>query len=153
MSGTEHSIQHSRIVTTRRREVVHHRREGDAIVARVVNVGAIELDPPGITIGIAELSRFCDKWSGRRNRARLPPGQQPIHRLDHRPRGLRTFQRQFLGDDIRRVDLRQRPLRPRPGGVRPRRGDSSASGITSLASTVQRSGVTSAKPPATNSGR
>jgi len=55
VSGTEYSIQHSRIVTTRRHEVVHHRREGDAIVARVVNDGAIELDPPGITIDIAEL--------------------------------------------------------------------------------------------------
>jgi hypothetical protein len=55
VSGTEYSIQHSRIVTTRRRAVVHHRRDGDAIVARVVNVGAIELDPPGITIDIAEL--------------------------------------------------------------------------------------------------
>jgi Uma2 family endonuclease len=49
------SIQHYLVVSTRRREVVHHRRDGDAIVARVVNVDAIELDPPGITIDIAEL--------------------------------------------------------------------------------------------------
>jgi hypothetical protein len=55
VSGTEYSVQHCLVVSTRQREVVHHRREGDAIVARVVNVGAIELDPPGITIDIAEL--------------------------------------------------------------------------------------------------
>jgi Uma2 family endonuclease len=49
------SVQHYLIVSTRRREVIHHRREGDATVARVAKVGAIELNPPGITIDIAEL--------------------------------------------------------------------------------------------------
>ena len=49
------SVQHYLIVSTRRHEVVHHRRENDAIVSRVVNVGAIKLDPPGITIDVAEL--------------------------------------------------------------------------------------------------
>ncbi|HME20784.1 MAG TPA: Uma2 family endonuclease [Acetobacteraceae bacterium] len=49
------SIQHYLIVNTRRREVIHHRREGGAIVSRVVNVGTIGLDPPGITIDVAEL--------------------------------------------------------------------------------------------------
>jgi Uma2 family endonuclease len=49
------SVQHYLVVSTRRREVIHHRREGAAIVSHVVNVGAIELDPPGITIDIADL--------------------------------------------------------------------------------------------------
>ena len=49
------SIQHYLIVSTRRREVIHHRRDGDAIVSRVMNVGAIVLDPPGISVDIAEL--------------------------------------------------------------------------------------------------
>jgi Uma2 family endonuclease len=48
------SIEHYLIVSARRREVVHHRRETDAIVSRVVNVGTIHLEPPGLTIDIAE---------------------------------------------------------------------------------------------------
>jgi Uma2 family endonuclease len=47
------SVQHCLIVSTRRREVVHHRRVGDAMASRVVNVGMIELAPPGIAIDIA----------------------------------------------------------------------------------------------------
>jgi Uma2 family endonuclease len=49
------SVQHYLIVSTRRHEVVHHRREGDTIESRVINVGTIGLDPPGITIDVAEL--------------------------------------------------------------------------------------------------
>jgi Uma2 family endonuclease len=49
------SIQHYLIVNTRRREVVHHRRDGGAIVSRVVNVGMVDLDPPGISFDIGEL--------------------------------------------------------------------------------------------------
>jgi Uma2 family endonuclease len=49
------SVEHYLIVSARRREVIHHRREGSAIVSRVVNVGAIELEPPGILVDIAEL--------------------------------------------------------------------------------------------------
>jgi Uma2 family endonuclease len=49
------SIQHYLIVSARRREVIHHRRDGDVILSRVINAGAIELDPPGITIDIAEI--------------------------------------------------------------------------------------------------
>ncbi|HXA22737.1 MAG TPA: Uma2 family endonuclease [Acetobacteraceae bacterium] len=48
------SVQHYLVVSTRRREVVHHRRDGDAIASRIVNVGMIELAPPGIAIDIAE---------------------------------------------------------------------------------------------------
>ncbi len=49
------SIQHYLIVSTRQREVVHHRRSGTAIVSRVVNGGPLELDPPGIAVDVAEL--------------------------------------------------------------------------------------------------
>ena len=49
-----HSICHYLIVSTRRREVVHHRRVGQTIASGIVNVGAIDLDPPGITIDVAE---------------------------------------------------------------------------------------------------
>ena len=48
------SIRHYLIVSTRRREVIHHRREGDAIASRIINVGTIDLDPPGITIDIGD---------------------------------------------------------------------------------------------------
>ncbi|HET7880969.1 MAG TPA: Uma2 family endonuclease [Acetobacteraceae bacterium] len=46
------SVQHYLIVSTRRREVIHHRREGEAIASRVITIDRIELDPPGITIDI-----------------------------------------------------------------------------------------------------
>lgn len=49
------SIQHYLIVSTRRHEVIHHRRDGDTIASRVINVGTIVLDPPGIAVDIAEL--------------------------------------------------------------------------------------------------
>jgi Uma2 family endonuclease len=49
------SVQHYLIVSTRRREVILHRREGDAIVSRIINVGTIDLDPPGITFDIGDL--------------------------------------------------------------------------------------------------
>jgi Uma2 family endonuclease len=48
------SIQHYLVVSTRKREIIHHRRGSDGIVARVVNLGSISLDPPGITIDIAD---------------------------------------------------------------------------------------------------
>lgn len=49
------SIQHYLIVSARRREIIHHQREGEQIVSRVANLGSISLDPPGIVIGIAEI--------------------------------------------------------------------------------------------------
>jgi Uma2 family endonuclease len=49
------SIQHYLIVRVRRREVIHHRREGAEIVSRVINLGSISLDPPGIAIDLAEI--------------------------------------------------------------------------------------------------
>ncbi len=49
------SIQHYLIVRTRRREVIHHRRAGTDIVTRIVNLGAIRLDPPGISIELGDI--------------------------------------------------------------------------------------------------
>ncbi len=49
------SIQHYLIVSARRREVIHHRRDGAGIVSRVANLGSIRLDPPGIVIDVAEV--------------------------------------------------------------------------------------------------
>ena len=49
------SVQHYLLIRVRRREVIHHRRAGGDIITRVVNLGAIILDPPGITIDLAEI--------------------------------------------------------------------------------------------------
>jgi Uma2 family endonuclease len=49
------SIQHYLIVRTRRREVIHHSRSGSEIVSRVINIGSIVLDPPGISIELADV--------------------------------------------------------------------------------------------------
>jgi Uma2 family endonuclease len=46
------SIQHYLIVSARRREIIHHRRVGDRIASRLVNLGTIQLDPPGIAIDV-----------------------------------------------------------------------------------------------------
>lgn len=49
------SIQHYLIVRALRREVIHHRRAGAEIISRVINIGDIVLDPPGITIVLADI--------------------------------------------------------------------------------------------------
>jgi Uma2 family endonuclease len=49
------TIQHYLIVRARRREVIHHKRSGSEIVSRVINIGGIVLDPPGITIDVADI--------------------------------------------------------------------------------------------------
>jgi Uma2 family endonuclease len=49
------SIQHCLIVSVRRREIIHHQRDGEGIASRVVNLGSIRLDPPGIAIDVAEI--------------------------------------------------------------------------------------------------
>ena len=49
------SIQHYLIVRARRREIVHHYRSVDGIVSRIVNLGSIRLDPPGIVLDIGEI--------------------------------------------------------------------------------------------------
>ena len=49
------SIRHYLIVRVRRREVIHHWRAGPDIMTRAVTTGPIRLDPPGISIDIAEI--------------------------------------------------------------------------------------------------
>jgi Uma2 family endonuclease len=49
------TIQHYLIVRVRRREVIHHRRAGTEIVSRIINIGSIVLDPPGIAIDLADI--------------------------------------------------------------------------------------------------
>jgi Uma2 family endonuclease len=48
------SVQHYLVVRTRRDEVIHHRRAGPEIITRILNVGTLTLDPPGITVEIAD---------------------------------------------------------------------------------------------------
>jgi Uma2 family endonuclease len=49
------SIQHYLIVRARRQEIIHHFRSGREIVSRAVNIGTIQLDPPGILLDVAEV--------------------------------------------------------------------------------------------------
>ena len=49
------SIQHYLVVRAKRREIIHHARSGPDIVSRAINIGAIRLDPPGISIDVAEV--------------------------------------------------------------------------------------------------
>ena len=49
------SIQHYLIVRAKRREIIHHSRTGSEIVARMINIGKIVLNPPGIEIDWADV--------------------------------------------------------------------------------------------------
>jgi Uma2 family endonuclease len=49
------SIEHYLIFRARRREVIHHHRKGPEIVTRVVNLGTLALDPPGIGIDLGDI--------------------------------------------------------------------------------------------------
>jgi Uma2 family endonuclease len=49
------TIQHYLIVRARRHEVILHSRADSEIISRVINIGSIVLDPPGITIDLADL--------------------------------------------------------------------------------------------------
>jgi hypothetical protein len=47
-------VSAARIVLLRSRAVIHHRRAGDAFVTRVINIGWIPIDPPGIVVDSVE---------------------------------------------------------------------------------------------------
>jgi Uma2 family endonuclease len=49
------SIQHYLIVRAKRREIIHHARAGAEIVSHAINIGVIRMDPPGISIDVAEV--------------------------------------------------------------------------------------------------
>jgi Uma2 family endonuclease len=51
------SVAHFLIVSSRRRQVLHHRRAGEMIVSAVVTAGEIMLDPPGIAIDLDDIYR------------------------------------------------------------------------------------------------
>ena len=77
-------------------------------------------------------------------------GSGGLRRLDHRAGRLHAGPSPRPAR--RRPSCRRRCSRPRPrrAGARPRRATARPAAIASLASTVHRSGVISAKPPATN---
>jgi Uma2 family endonuclease len=50
------AVHHYLIVWPEKRQIAHHRRGGgDAIDSKIVTKGAIQLDPPGVTITIEEV--------------------------------------------------------------------------------------------------
>jgi Uma2 family endonuclease len=50
------SLRHYLIVRTDRPTVIHHRRgDGELIETRIVTSGGIGLDPPGITLKLAQI--------------------------------------------------------------------------------------------------
>ena len=49
------SIQHYLIVWSDRIRVVHHRRDDDTVATATYTTGAIALDPPGLSLDVAEL--------------------------------------------------------------------------------------------------
>ena len=49
------SVQHYLLVRTRRQEIIHHRRVGERIETAIVGSGRIVMDPPGITIALADI--------------------------------------------------------------------------------------------------
>lgn len=49
------SVQHYLILFADRIQAIHHRRAGDRIETRIVTEGDITLDPPGLTVSLAEL--------------------------------------------------------------------------------------------------
>ncbi len=44
------SVRHYLIVRADRRQVIHHRRDGERIETRIIGEGSLRLDPPGITV-------------------------------------------------------------------------------------------------------
>lgn len=49
------SVSHYLLVRPLRPEIIHHRRSGDRIETRIVSLGAVELDPPGISLRLDEV--------------------------------------------------------------------------------------------------
>ena len=49
------SVAHYLIIDPIRPVIVHHRRAADGILTRIVRQGAIDMDPPGITVTVQEI--------------------------------------------------------------------------------------------------
>ena len=67
------SIQHYLIVSACRHEIIHHQRAGDAIASRIVNLGSIHLDPPGIAIDVADIYAGLGQASAAADHATTTP--------------------------------------------------------------------------------
>jgi Uma2 family endonuclease len=53
---TLHSVRHYLVLNTDARAVTHHRRAEDGTIAtRILRDGGLELDPPGLSVGVADL--------------------------------------------------------------------------------------------------
>lgn len=62
------SVQHYLILSATARQVIHHRRwDGPNLLTRIHRDGAIELDPPGISIDVADLYRGTNLDSATRD--------------------------------------------------------------------------------------
>jgi len=49
------SVQHYLLVRPSRREIIHHHRNGETILTRIVHEGVITLEPPGIRLSLDEI--------------------------------------------------------------------------------------------------
>jgi Uma2 family endonuclease len=49
------SVQHYLLVRPLRREIIHHRRDGERIETRIVGTGSIDMDPPGVKLSLDEI--------------------------------------------------------------------------------------------------
>ncbi len=50
------SVQHYLVIDPERNLLIHHQRgEGDLLATRIVTEGELRLDPPGLTLGLAEI--------------------------------------------------------------------------------------------------
>jgi Uma2 family endonuclease len=49
------SVQHYLMVDPDRRVLIHHRRDGDAILTRILGQGPLRLDPPGLDLDVESL--------------------------------------------------------------------------------------------------
>lgn len=49
------SVSHYLVLLTERSAVIHYRRDADRIETRILGEGQVTLDPPGITVDIADL--------------------------------------------------------------------------------------------------
>jgi Uma2 family endonuclease len=49
------SVAHYLVVNPTRRAVIHHARDGDAFSTRILHDGVIRLDPPGLSVAVADM--------------------------------------------------------------------------------------------------
>lgn len=49
------SVRHYLLVRPLQRDLIHHRRDGERIETRIVAAGSVRLDPPGISLELAEV--------------------------------------------------------------------------------------------------